>query len=356
MEHSFNWEKVKTRFEALWQGEIIDRCCAAVLAPMGDTSKSRRLPSNPKDLIRFRTDGEWVLKRNLENLEKTYFAGDAIPIIVPDIGAAGHAGFFRGAKYHLENTVWYFPSIEEWAPDSIHFDKDSFLFRKTLELTQYLADESKGRYFVAMPDISGNMDALAHLRGSENLLVDILVDSEPVKDALDKIQKVWKQTIDQLYDIVRDTNQGGSCVGWLYTWAPGLHGQMSSDISAMLSPESFQEFVYPELMEQSNHLDFSLYHMDGSQQTRYLEMLCSIENLKMIQWTQVPGQPSPIHFTSTFKKIQAAGKNLLLQTNPKDVEFLMENLSSKGLYLVVHTQNKEEADYVINRIAQLTHD
>ncbi|HHT66482.1 MAG: hypothetical protein ACOX25_02740 [Caldicoprobacterales bacterium] len=356
MEYHPGWEKTKARFEALWQGEIVDRCCAAVIAPMGDTSKSRRLPANPEDLVRFRTDGEWVLKRNLDIIEKTYFAGDAVPMIVPDIGAAGHASFFRGAKYHLENTVWYFPSIEEWALDSILFDKDSFLLQKTMELTQYLVEESKGRFFVAMPDISGNLDALAHLRGSENLLVDILVDPEPVKEALDTIQKVWKQTIDQLYDMVRLTNQGGSCVGWLYTWAPGLHCQMSSDISAMLSPEAFHEFVYPELLEQSEHLDFPLYHMDGSEQTRHLESLCSIEKLKMIQWTHVAGQPSPVHFIPVFRKIQAAGKNLLLQTNPRDMEILMENLSSKGLYLVIQAQNKEEADFVINRVAQLTRD
>jgi hypothetical protein len=76
----------------------------------------------------------------------------------------------------------------------------------------------------------------------------------------------------------------------------------------------------------------------------------------MIQWTHVAGQPSPVHFIPVFRKIQAAGKNLLLQTNPRDMEILMENLSSKGLYLVIQAQNKEEADFVINRVAQLTRD
>jgi len=59
--------------------------------------------------------------------------------------------------------------------------------------------EIYGRYFVAMPDTSGNMDALAHLRGSENLLMDILVNPEPVKDALRKIQEAWQETIDRAY-------------------------------------------------------------------------------------------------------------------------------------------------------------
>ena len=85
-------------------------------------------------------------------------------------------------------------------------------------------------------------------------------------------------------------------------------------------------------------------------------MLCSIENLKMIQWTHVAGEPSPVHFIPTFKKIQEAGKGLLLHTNIKDMEVLMENLSSKGLYLVINAKDKEEADYAIKRIAQLTHE
>ena len=131
---------------------------------------------------------------------------------------------------------------------------------------------------------------------------------------------------------------------------------MQSDISVMLSPESFKGFVLPELVEQSNHLDYPLYHIDGYQQTRYLDMLCSIENLKMIQWTNVAGQPSPVHFIPTFKKIQEAGKGLLLHANIKDLETLMENLSSKGLYLVVNARDREEADYAMKKIAQLTHD
>ncbi|HHU48187.1 MAG: hypothetical protein ACOYEH_02255 [Caldicoprobacterales bacterium] len=356
MEYCNDWEKIKSRFEALWQGEIIDRCCAAVVAPINDTRKLRRLPSDTEESVKYRTDGEWVLKRNLEIFENTYFAGDAIPIIYPDMGAACHAGFFSGAKYHLESTVWYFPSIEEWSPDSLQFDPESFIYKKTVGLIKYLSSESNGRYFVAMPEVCGNLDALAHLRGSENVLMDILVDPEPVLDALDKIQEVWKETIDLIYDIVRETNEGGSCVGWLYTWAPGLHNQMYSDISVMLSPESFQKFVYPELAEQSNHLDFPLYHLDGFQQTRHLDMICSIENLKMIQWTNVAGEPSPVHFIPTFKKIQEAGKGLLLHVSIRDIETLMENLSSKGLYLVVNARDREEADYAMKKIARFTHD
>ena len=356
MEYCSNWDKSKQRLSALWSGEIIDRCCIAVTAPLGDQSNYSKLPSNPQDKIRYWTDGELVHKRNISKFENTYFAGDAFPIMFPDLGAAGHAAFFKGSKYQLEDTVWFFPSIEEWQADSICFDRDSFMFQKTLELAKYFVDESKGRYFVSLPDTSGNLDVLAHLRGSENLMIDMMLNPDPVHEALRKVQDVWKETYDNVFRIVKDNNEGGSCVGWLHTWAPGFHGQMQSDISVMLSPKMFQDFVFPELLEQSNYMDYPLYHFDGHQQTRHLDMLLSIENLKMIQWTNVAGQPSPLHFIPQFKKIQAAGKGLLINIDARDIEPLMEQLSSKGLYLIVDANTKEEADYAVKEVERLTHE
>src|SRR5690606_17689640 len=105
-----------------------------------------------------------------------------------NLGAAGHAGFFKGARYQIEGTVWFFPSIEELKEDSLQFDENSMLYRKTLELAEYYISESKGDFFVSMPDISGNADALAHLMGSENLMVEMIQNKEQVHRALNKIQ------------------------------------------------------------------------------------------------------------------------------------------------------------------------
>jgi hypothetical protein len=55
-------------------------------------------------------------------------------------------------------------------------------------------------------------------------------------------------------------------------------------------------------------------------------------------------------------QIQAAGKNLLIHADPDQIPVLMENLSSRGLYLITFADSKEEADRIVSDVARMTHD
>ena len=171
-----------------------------------------------------------------------------------------------------------------------------------------------------------------------------------------KVQVAYERIQKDVYDIVRENNYGGSCIGWLSTWARGLHSQMQSDVSVMISNDMYRTFIEPELRAQCDFLDYPLYHFDGVEQIRHLDTLLSIEKLRVIQWTQVAGQKPCTDYIPELKRIQAAGKGLLILTYPDQVETLMENLSSRGLYLVLSAGSRDEADAILKDIARWTHD
>ena len=358
MDYKDNWEKSKARFSAFWSNELIDRCCISVISPAkGSTWQPEPLPDNPEDKLKYWTDGEWIVSRYKRYFENTYFGGDSFPHVWLNLGAAGIAGYFTKSRFQFENTVWYFPFIEYYDRDFPEFDPDGFLYRKTLELARYLVNESKGSFFVSMPDNSGNADALAHVRGSENVLMDMVTEPEEVHKAVNLIQKIRMETSERVFDIVRDNNEGGSTIGWLHTWGEGKHDQMQCDLSVMISPAMFREFVLPELETQANWLDHGLYHFDGLEQIRHLDMLLSIEKLAAIQWTCVAGQPSPLEFIPVLRRIQQAGKGLVMWVNnKKELESLLQNLSSKGLYLIVNADSEDEARDIVKLAEKLTHE
>jgi hypothetical protein len=358
MEHFENWAILEKRFEALWQREIIDRCCIAVFAPRDSRYYEQEpFPDDPESKEKYWFDGEFVLRRNLHRFRHTYFGGDAFPQIFLNLGASGHAGYFKNVHYHLDNrTVWFDPMISNWKTEELKFEPVGSLYSKTLSLARYLVQESRQRYFVSMPDISGNMDALAHLRGSENLLMDLILAKDNVKEALERIQTAWLKTNREVERIVKKNNRGGCTIGWLHTWAPGFHGQLQCDLSVMISPDHFNEFVMPELETQSKLLDYPLYHLDGADQIKHLDKILSLEHLQMIQWTCVAGQPPPLAYIPELRKIQAAGKGLLIKIEPQWFEGLMTELSSKGLYLVVEACSKEDVSRILKTAEKLTHD
>ena len=63
-------------------------------------------------------------------------------------------------------------------------------------------------------------------------------------------------------------------------WGPGRVAKLQSDISIMMSPASFRQFVQPYIRQQCQWLDYSLYHLDGVGAIRHLDALLEIEELR----------------------------------------------------------------------------
>ena len=219
MRYKEDWEQAKKRHEAFWHQEVVDRCCAAIHVNNTDIGKGeRQVPGTDEERFLHWTDPERIIKRNRTVMENSYYAGEAYPSIFVDLGAGGHAGFFKGARHYFGDSVWFFPSLAD--PDELEFDENSFLYKKTIELAKAFAEDSKGDYFVSMPDTSGNADALSHLMSPEELLPAMIEEPEAVQRALKKIQSAYERIMNEVYGIVKGVNEGGSCIQWMQIILP----------------------------------------------------------------------------------------------------------------------------------------
>ena len=349
MKYIDDFDKRLKRHDAFWENEMDGRCCLSVTAPLNGYA-AEAVPKDPADALDFWTNAERVYKRFVHEMENTCFAGDSLPIVNFNLGAAGHAGFFRGAKYEFKDSLWFYPSIADIADGPPLFDEESFLYKKSIEMAGYFAGECKGDFLISNTDSCGCIDALAHLYGSGSLMMDMMDPGkkENIHAALFAIQGCWERTTFEMLDILKSNNNGRSCVGWLKTCASGNHGQAQCDISVMLSCEQFDEFCLPELKAQSGLLDYTLYHLDGHEQVRHLDSLLAVDGIKAIQWTDVAGQPSPLEFIPVLKRIQEAGKRLVIRLKPWELEGMLGSLSAKGLFVKIIAASKDEAEKLVD--------
>lgn len=352
MHKDIDYDKICKRLEYLWANEILDRCCISVTAPIDPSRPYQETkPTSKEDLHRWYTDAEWIKKRNLERIEKTYFAGDALPCIFPYFGTGGHAKYICSEsqiEYDTE-TIWIHPSIDELQDYNYDFDpKTNKVFQQELQILTYLANEANGRYFVGMPDNCGSFDALSQLRGSEELLIDFLTDPEGVKYAGKKLVDILKTSGEEFFKAVKDNCLGGSVHAWMNTWSKGKHMQLQCDLSVMISNEIFREYIVDELVDTAGWLDNAIYHMDGIEQTRHLDAILEIPDINMIQWVQVAGQPPATECLSALHKIQKAYKGIVICISKRQIKDLLDNLSPNGLHLIVSdAASPEEADYLV---------
>jgi len=362
MDYRDDWDRSRQRFEAFWQRELTDRCCIAVRARRKNAPPYLQFkpPHREEKLLRAWLDPELNLQRMLGNFERTYYGGEAYPAATMCLGASVMAAFY-GAKVEFRpETVWYHPTLtslvgHDWAIDL----PSAPLYGETIAAAQHYARESHGRYLVGLPEIGSAIDNLSLLRGMENLLYDMLDEPEEVKRAVRALTNAWCDVHRQLYEIALPANDGGCCIPWMQTWAPGPHYQMSCDFSAVQSPELFSEFSIPEIEAYLRVNKYSVYHWDGPDAVKHLDALLALKELKAIQWTPGDGQEptSSPRWVPRYKRIQAAGKCLVLPfVAPGEVEPLLSELSSRGLHLSVWASGEDEAKKLLTQVPRWTRD
>ncbi|WP_044295187.1 hypothetical protein [Robinsoniella peoriensis] len=361
MYYKEDWEKAKARLTALWDNEILDRCCISVAAPRDGKTNVHIFapgecnPNDPEDLEDYWMNPERIWKRNILRLEHTYFGGESLPLVMPNFGASGHCVYY-GGKYTLKaDTIWFDSVVEDLEEHQWKYDRENRFYRRQREIVQYLAEKGMGNYLLSMPDNCGTLDAIGHLHGSMETMMDMYSCPGAVQAAISTINEGWTDAAETFYQLGKNCNEGGSCVGWMDTWAPGRHAQMQCDMSVMFSPDCYQKFVVPELKKQMEWEEYPVYHFDGKEQISHLDHLLDLKELQMIQWTNVDGQESPAHFIPALKRMQEAGKKILVLTPASDIPALLDNLSSRGLYLHTYADTVDEANKIIRYVEKNTH-
>lgn len=352
MKYAVNLEDKLDCLEKLWHNKNPDRCRISVTAPKNPQNPYRELPpSNPEDLYHWYNDGEWILKRNLKRIEESYFGGDALPCIFPYFGTGGHGKYIapESSFEYSPDTIWIHPVIEDLSRFDYSFNpRTNKVFQRELSIIKYLVSESKGRYFVGPPDNCGSYDALAQLRGNEELLMDFLDEPQPVKQAAEALVNILRESGDLIFDAIKDNCHGGSVHGWMNTFSKGKHMQLQCDLSVMLSTDLFREFIVEELKSSAQWLDNAIYHLDGVEQLRHLDTILSIPEINMIQWVQVAGQLPAVSYIKELRRIQAAGKGIVLALEKKHVKEILQGLSPAGLNLLVtDASSPQEADEIV---------
>lgn len=338
-------KNIRSRALAFWNQDCLDRPMAAF--PVRENGVAYRPNDYPQQVLsddamaQFFCDPSAVQRRMLEKFEKTAFIGDALPVIMPNYGPAGHAGAFGAKPAFRRDSIWYEPCLADC--ETVVYNPDAPIKRVQDAMVRYLHDKNEGRYFISMPDNCGSIDALAALRGPENLMMDFVEEPEWVEASVNTIIDGLFDINDPYFDLVKSDDADGCVHAWMHLWAPGRLAQMQCDFSAMISPAMYERFAVPELIKTSQRLDYAVYHLDGMEQVRHLDLILAVDGIDAIQWTPVAGQPRTSAFIDVFHTIQDAGKSLVLLPEPDEIEPLCRALRSEGLMLVCNSFPTEAA-------------
>ncbi len=88
-------------------------------------------------------------------------------------------------------------------------------------------------------------------------------------------------------------------------------------------------------MRECQFLDHSIYHLDGPDAVRHLDAILEVEKLDGIHFIPSPMDAAFIRWADVYKRIQAAGKCLIVNCNLNEVDAISRTLKPEGLLLNV---------------------
>jgi hypothetical protein len=349
-----DWNNTKNRFINWWDHKGVLVGMWGGIKNGNNIHEVVNKPKQPSTLNEQYSNAELRAEWNHYNLSCEEFPLDILPLTDCDIGPGSLALYLGCEPKFAEDTIWF----EQFYNDKINqnrklvFDPDNKWWKITKETLLECRKRSQNKYLVGCPDLIENLDILASLRGTENLMMDMLDRPDWVKEKISEINDVWFMVYDEIYDIIK-LEDGSSCFGPFKLWGPDKTVKVQCDESAMISTGMFREFVQPSLSDQCKKLNNTLYHLDGTAAIKHLDVVLEIDSLKAIEWTPEAGIESggDKRWYEMYKRILNAGKSLqAVNVKHEEILPLIDAVGDNGLYILCEFNNIAEAEKVSNII------
>jgi hypothetical protein len=323
-------EDSRQRLRAFWAGESCDDSPAlGIQVRLGDSGPSAKLASLPakeRDWL-----PEWQVEQYRATARNTRYLGELFP--------GHHAVMARflalpavlaGGDYDEDpDNVWIREDPRVFDQEPPAFDPAHPRMRSLEQCYDALKGAVAATDFVTPPLMLDGLTTLSMLMGCDRLC-------EAIVDKPSRVQ-AWAGALNDLYmgcyeHIYRRLGYGRSLC-FFGPMAEGRSEGVQCDFSVMLSPEMFQRFVLPDLRRVTDYMDYSLYHLDGTCQMRFLDLLRQCPKLNGIQWNPEPMAGSPLQWLDALREIRRRKFSLYLFCSVDDAVALVREFGPEGLYL-----------------------
>jgi hypothetical protein len=338
-----NWEESRRHYLDWWAGRGLVISMWEHLEKEGAPREDAPRPAPAWDRQQYWFDPEWRAANIHYKLSHSSFKADILPVANTHLGPGSLAAILGAELEGGEDTIWIHPRAVETG--AIVLDETNRWWRLHLDLIRACKRLSQGNYFVGCPDLIEGLDTLAGLHGTQQVLLEMVDEPEKLEEQLQAVNDIWFQVFERIYQEINEHGEMAFC--YFSIWGPGRIAKLQSDISIMISPRSFRQFVQPYIRQQCQRLDYSLYHLDGVGAIRHLDALLEIEELDAIQWTPGVGQPQggdPCWY-DLYKRIRAGGKSVMpCWVEVNELAPLLDAVGPAGVNVLMHFTSERDID------------
>lgn len=339
-----DFDKCMERINAWYECEIIDRAPVRFSAHNAEYSENHGLDIKHENYRDQWFDTEFQVDNFIRSIEGAKFYAETFPVFWPNLGPELYSAFYGGDMEYRAVTSYYNPIITDWTDmDRIAFSQDNPFWQKLEELTDHALERCSGKYLIGYTDLHPGLDCAAAWRDPQQFCIDLLLYPEESK----KLLRLATQDFLKIYDYwdgkLKDNGQ--LSVTWLGIPSYGKMHIPGADFSSLISPEQYEEFGFPILRQEVKPMTHNVFHMDGKGVAKNLDLFLQVPEINAIQWVQGVGDDEPImQWVPLIKKIQSAGKGLVIDLKVNELESFMDALRPEGIFLCISADEIMQPD------------
>ncbi len=345
LEFKLNFEEARQRWAAFWEGEHTDRPLLSIVVPKPGVE--------PIDKPRYMAGADGNYDEPIDQLlgwARTHdFLAEAIPFFNLEF-CPDHFSLLLGAERETNpaspNTSWAVPFVTDWDTADIRFRRDGKWWSRTVEFAQALRAKCDGKLLIAAPTLVGGLDALAAVRGPNQLMTDLATEPEKVTAALDRVCSAYRDILDAFAELLDFDGFGSINRHGMYS--RGRINVPQCDASCMISDRMYREFGIPSLKREMGLLDAAEYHLDGPGAIRHLEALCELDDLDIVQWVPGSGEAEHQDWTDLYRRIDALGKGQMIGTDRERIAQFWGEFRSRKLFFHTSAVSQEDAADILS--------
>lgn len=343
LEFKKDFEAARKSWMLMWEGRLNRPILLATIPKKGTEPVSI-----PKWGAAFSEGAEGVVRQTLRWASTHEFLGDAIPVVTPSL-LIDLIPAFLGAEVLSVAESWgvdthAVPFIKELKSAEIKFQRSSPWWERWTSLCERIKSECAGRLVMgsAYPGYN-NLDTLAAIRGSTELMMDFYDDPASVHQAMRHVMTAFNEIVDEHCRMFSHEFKTYGCATHHGFYSDGLVAVPQCDFGFNIGKELFDEFALPYLKQEIERLDSVEYHLDGTGNITHVESICGIGKIGVIQW--VPGMGNEGEdWTALYGRISLLGKGLWLSAeSPEAAKRLWDNYGASGR-MVLNIKAESERD------------
>lgn len=229
----------------------------------------------------------------------------------------------------------------------ITFDRNDPWLLKYIEFARKLNNIAGDRFPIGQPIIRGVADTLGALIGQEQLVFGMYDESNRIKELSEQVKTAFLELITIHNNNISDFH-GGYSLGFYHIWMPEKGLWFQEDLTTLLSPGLYREYIMEHNIEISKKYKYSAIHMHPSS-FHILDDVLEIEELKAIEINKDVGGPSIEDMMPILKKIISKNKCLVLwgSIDEYDIEVLYKELPKKRVFLNIIVESQDRAKRLI---------